>query len=796
MADNMPKHLDHYELLEVVEETATGNVYRARDTTNDEEILLKVLRGATGTTSPQQPRYYEMPSHHAGPAYAHPYPTYAPPRTGMHPSTIIAFILAIVLVGVCGFMVGTRFPVNGDGVRAPGQLSKVPDALRQDMAQRDANAPELTPTRTDDKDALAEKAASEALMSARAEWQGLRLRGDFEAAAIAFVAVSTQHAGTNAAKEARRMTGLVYHEWGLNLERMRDYAAASEKLMDAIQYLPSEDPMAEQIKKRLPALALKSATAARTEGEPTEALDLLDQALRLTVNDDQRAEIRLERARLLWQEMDEHAHAYSEASDIIQQFPDTVAAATAKTMAPKILETGARRYLEAKEYDRARELAQQLLEDHPATSEGRRAADLDAEALYRIFSEAERTDTEYTQSYNELFNRYPASQWTLSALRRRMGRRDSDVPLADNIVQSRIDRAGEYRSEKAYNDALSQLRYVVQNALPGSDLEERALGLIPQWYSEAILHYAGTGERREAEKNAEELKDLFPHTDWCQHAQDYLYGIRNVPEGMVFVPAGGFTMGTRNEDVDQLLKASPRWQDTNLAERDMDVLLRETNLLREMPQHIAQTGAYYIDATEVTNKQYKTFLNETSQHAPPHWVKGSYPAGTEMMPVTGVTLIDANAYAKWRGARLPTGAEWEKAARGTDGRLFPWGNTWDRQRARHMVEVGAGPLPVGSHPNGTSPYGCLDMIGNVAEWTVSKLTPYDGSPFKPTPMEADLAVLRGGQWDYAGLSGGVIAHCASRDAVEPDAALSRIGFRCVVDFKGSPTDGGRATQGE
>jgi len=118
-----------------------------------------------------------------------------------------------------------------------------------------------------------------------------------------------------------------------------------------------------------------------------------------------------------------------------------------------------------------------------------------------------------------------------------------------------------------------------------------------------------------------------------------------------------------------------------------------------------KVAAFEIDKFEVTNEEYKNFQKDFH-----------FPAGKEKHPVTEVTYFDAEAYCKAVGKRLPTGTEWEKAARGTDGRKYPWGNTFKTENANTMESGKTDTLPAGSFKDGASPYGAMDMAGNVWEW--------------------------------------------------------------------------------
>jgi len=136
-------------------------------------------------------------------------------------------------------------------------------------------------------------------------------------------------------------------------------------------------------------------------------------------------------------------------------------------------------------------------------------------------------------------------------------------------------------------------------------------------------------------------------------------------------------------------------------------------------------AGFLIDRTPVTNTQYKRFLNDTKyQPADGHnflrdWKNGTYVAGWEDRPVTWVSIEDARAYASWLGKRLPHDWEWQLAAGGTDGRIYPWGNEWNPAAVPEPLQGRSltGPSPVGQHPQGASPFGVLDLIGNVWQWT-------------------------------------------------------------------------------
>ena len=253
----------------------------------------------------------------------------------------------------------------------------------------------------------------------------------------------------------------------------------------------------------------------------------------------------------------------------------------------------------------------------------------------------------------------------------------------------------------------------------------------------------------------------------AQKALGEVKSLQKVLAGMVYVAAGEFTMGSTQYD-------------------------------DEKPAHKVYLDGYYIDRTEVTNAAYAEFLNAKGNQAEGGvtWLEADSgdaliesrggrfapKAGYGEHPVIEVSWHGAKAYCEWAGKRLPTEAEWEKAARGTDGRTYPWGASWDAAKANAYGD-GDGysrTAPVGSFALGASPYGALDMSGNVWEWCSDW---YDEDYYKSSPSRnpkgpssGSARVLRGGSWSND-LSNNFRAAC--RDGGGPTYRVGLNGFRCA-----------------
>jgi formylglycine-generating enzyme required for sulfatase activity len=222
------------------------------------------------------------------------------------------------------------------------------------------------------------------------------------------------------------------------------------------------------------------------------------------------------------------------------------------------------------------------------------------------------------------------------------------------------------------------------------------------------------------------------------------------PDCMVPVPASGFTMGCSDAD---------------------DGCGND-----ELPRHDVQLSDYEIDVTEVTQAAYEDCVQDGACTAPN---TGYSPGSTPDLPVVNVAWSEAKAYCEWRGKRLPTEAEWEKAARGAEDPIYPWGNDSPTCQLCNFFGCGMSSIPVGSRPAGASPYGAHDMAGNAVEWVADWYDPlyYTLSPSQDPggPPVGSQRVARGGGF------GGIASNQRSskRFAYAPGGITGNLGFRCA-----------------
>ena len=241
----------------------------------------------------------------------------------------------------------------------------------------------------------------------------------------------------------------------------------------------------------------------------------------------------------------------------------------------------------------------------------------------------------------------------------------------------------------------------------------------------------------------------------------------DVPGGMVTVPAGEFIMGS---DPRKDPAAGPQ----------------------EQPLHRVTLDAFEIDRYEVSNVEYLRFVLATGASWPQFWRAKPFPDKMAAHPVINVSWQEADAYCHWAGKRLPTEAEWEKAARGSDGRMFPWGDEpagWIKSNIAHSGSKRGAKYPplanINRYDKGVSPYGVYQLAGNVSEWVSDWFDPdyyRKGINENPKgPAVGELKVFRGGSWN----EDPEVARSAGRNGGEPTRKSYLTGFRCAKDIRDS-----------
>jgi formylglycine-generating enzyme required for sulfatase activity len=254
----------------------------------------------------------------------------------------------------------------------------------------------------------------------------------------------------------------------------------------------------------------------------------------------------------------------------------------------------------------------------------------------------------------------------------------------------------------------------------------------------------------------------------CSKATDE--NAEKLAKEMVLVPAGTFLMGT-NEDID--------------GDNFYEFGFNKPFFADAAPSHEIHLDAYYIDKYEVSNEQYFEFIRAANHKAPVHWEERTFAQGSEKFPIIRVSWYDASEYCKWAGKRLPTEAEWEKAAKGEDNRRYPWGNEFDYSKANlsQNPEFRGDIRKVDSYETGKSPYGAYNMVGNVWEWTDSWYTSYPDSAYETPKFGEKFKVARGN-------SASPVAHFEDEKYVEIVEKFSSTFFRFPVPPAVAPNDTG------
>ena len=229
---------------------------------------------------------------------------------------------------------------------------------------------------------------------------------------------------------------------------------------------------------------------------------------------------------------------------------------------------------------------------------------------------------------------------------------------------------------------------------------------------------------------------------------------------MASIPGGEFKMGVDQKRV--------KWMRKNIGGTGDDYKA-------SVPKHMVNLKPFKIDNYEVSNRRYEKFIKATKRKAPRHWRGNTYRRKQEDYPVVNVSWPDAAAYCKWAGKRLPTEAEWNTAAAGKKGLLFPWGRKFRDIRANTARERYRALTITGRYEKGVSAFGCYDMAGNVWEWTASIFKPYPGSALSDNEVEQNMRVVRGGSFKEKPF----MTTTVYRKKLKADGIYKDVGFRCA-----------------
>jgi len=237
--------------------------------------------------------------------------------------------------------------------------------------------------------------------------------------------------------------------------------------------------------------------------------------------------------------------------------------------------------------------------------------------------------------------------------------------------------------------------------------------------------------------------------------------------------------GGKKELAKALIKPPPLPRDMVLIPESDAVIGSEphkTPFANETPRQKVHLQAFYIDKYEVTNEDYKRFCDATGRIHPGYFVKGNYPEGSARRPVVMISWVDADAYARWAGKRLPSELEWEAAAAGVSARTWPWGDVWDPAAANTRESGATGTADVGSHSADISAFGVYDLGGNVSEWTADWYQPYPGNTRKEKEYGQQFKALRGGSFQVSK----EFARCQFRARLPDGFRSMDLGFRCAI----------------
>ncbi len=721
-------------------------------------------------------------------AFARDYHALEPEDTGgLRIATGLAIVLVILLTGAAlatGFVVARvwKWPTT------PRERAHAPAAGRREPGES-AGETRRPGREQPPRQEKRRESAAEIVKTALEDATRYAGNGQYELAIAALADASQKLTDGEEKDRILARLGRTHLEWADALAKAGDYEGAVENYRKAAQVVPEDSQFAAVARARVPAAMADLAEHLHRTGEYARAMEVYGKIAQqfpgtaeARLLENKRPDLLLGRASVLREEGN-YDKARELLLEVINRYGDSEAGANARGALPDIYLLSARRQLNQGAPAEARSQLRHLIEAYPDHKSATQAGAMEAQLLLRLFQQARQDghEEQANRYYGELLKLYPETPSAVEALRQALGleRTDEDSAYPESTARSQLRKAEQMRDKGDFTGALSLLEDIVKLARADSTAAMAAAAKLPAWHYESALHAYGTGSPGECKRILQTVAARFRGTGWEQKCTVTVHRMDNPPPGMVYVPEGSFLMGT---DLSEIAAIAEKHNLSLLggSREEIEAIARGHGFGAELPGHTVTTEAFFIDRTEVTNRQYKEFLEATYHTPPSHWNRSNYPQGKGDHPVTNVTLNDALAYAEWRGARLPTETEWEKAARGVDGRLYPWGNTFSRDYCHHMLPEGAGTTRVGSYPAYASPYGCLDMIGNVMEWTTDAFEPYEGNDLELPDLGGPRGVRRGGSWIQEELAP-IPTRCAARYSAHPAESDPRTGFRCVQD---------------
>jgi len=330
---------------------------------------------------------------------------------------------------------------------------------------------------------------------------------------------------------------------------------------------------------------------------------------------------------------------------------------------------------------------------------------------------------------------------------------DTREPVPEQLPPVEPEPRGTERSPGPSMPESVSLALSAATAARGMASEAGAADLMTELYSQGEVNWENAQQYREAGESDKARDEYVKAEERYTLAAAEAMAASATPDGMVYVPSGPFTMGSSD------------------------------GAEHEQPVTTVLLPGFYIDVHEVSVAKFQQFLLELARPAPAQWQT----AGVGLNdPAVGVTWLEAAAYARWAGKRLPTEAEWEKAARGADGRAYPWGPDWETHRCNSFgiqFDDTRGFSQVNAFPDSKSPYGCYNMAGNALEWVSSLYRPY---PYRADDGREDITVsgfrvLRGGSALVPEPQNS--CRTTARFADNPAVTNMMPGFRCAQDVQ-------------